>query len=321
MQKSILYIAPFFENNVLGESATAYVKALSTNYTVTCRAIGKKEKDNEIVSVLLKNKPCNNLIIHSTPDNFCFESKYNCIGITHIKTPLIQETNWMAKFSLMNHVFNDTSVDIPGIVNINPVFEKVEYIRKNSGNYRFLIMGEPASYEEIHTVVRAFCEEFRLEENVDLTIKVNNSVNVNDLRKAIMTWQSDIRKMNTPMYPAIHFNNSWMTRKKLLEFYTEFDCIVNTSLNNRWSRPIIDFGMVGGRCISLIDEPDLPTKHAYGISDNKDYPRGQSKTFPIDMVRRKLRENLNQKSSNYEELGYDLDSFTKIPKPLENVLI
>ena len=314
---SILYLAPFFEKSVYGESATAYVKALSKKHNVICRSFGKKEQSNDYIKQFFKNEPCVNLIIQGEPADFYYDSRYNCIGITHFKTPLIEETNFRNRFWIMDHVFHDTSIQIDGVTSIKPAFDKIEPKRKDRDIYRFLIVGEPTSYEEIFSVIKAYCEEFRIEENVDLTLKIPTKTNLNQFRDAIMQIQSDLKKMNTGMYAPIGFNSIWLPRKELLEFYTDYDCIINCSLHNSWSRPFIEFGMIGGRGISILDDPDLPTKMAYGMSDSKDYPRGRSITFPIETIRRLLRENFNKKESNYK----DLDSFLEIPESLEKALI
>ncbi len=315
----ILYIAPFFEKNIYAESATAYVRALSQKHEICCRAIGQTQVSNDFIKGMFRYKEANNLIIHSKPDDFCYDGNFNCIGITHLKSPLIGETNYQTKFGVMDHVFHDSSFVVEGLTNIRPVFEPIQLNKQKKDTYKFLVVGAPTAYEEVYSVIRAFSEEFRIEENVELTLKMSENVSPDDLQKAIMALQKDSRKMINGAYPPIYFFSQWMSRTELLELYGKHDCIINCNLNNRWSRPFVEFLMGGGRGISLLDDPDLGQKWSYGPSDNQDYPRGQSVTFKIDSIRKSLRANFNQYSCNAQELGIDLESFT--PSILESALV
>lgn len=301
---SILYIAPFFEKSCLGEAATAYVSLLSKHFDVTCRPIGKIDQQNPVIDEFLtfKGKP-DYLIIHSYPEDFCWKSGFKkVIGITHLKSPLIEETNFRNYFSIMDSVYHDGSFECNGLKNIRPYFNKQEYSeftpKKDSYPFKFLISGDLTCYEETLSVIRAYSEEFRMDENVELTIKIPQRIPIPEFGNSLKILQSDIRKYATTAYPAIAYINAWFNRKELLKFYNNFDCVINCSIHNQWSRPFIDCLFLGKRCISLIEESKTVEKHSYGPSENKNYPVGMARSFVSDDVRRLFREAFDRSSRN-----------------------
>jgi len=301
---SVIYIAPFFENNALGEASTAYAGLLSKYMDVTCRPIGGKETEKPNIVELMKNKGGNYLVIHSKPEDFCWKAGFKkVVGITHLKSPLIEETDFQQNFSLMDEVYHDSSFILPGTNNINPFCDKKEYQgfaqkteeKDKTKPYKFLIVGEPTCYEEIYMVIRAYCEEFRGEENVDLTLKTNPKFNVAQFSENIKILQSHIRKYNNPVYPQLSFNNVWHNRQDLLKFYDEFDCVLNCNLHNSWSKPFLDCLMLQKRGISLIDDTEIVEKQSYGPSEHKDYPVGTSRSFVTKNVKQILRDTFSGK--------------------------
>lgn len=300
---SILYIAPFFEKTCLGEAATAYVRLLAKHFEVTCRPIGKIEQKNPLINDLLVFKGADKVIIHGDPTDFCWKSGFkDMIGITHLKSPLIEETDFRNYFSIMDAVYHDSSFECKGLGNIRPVFDKKEYsefgIKVKDGRFRFLICGDLACHEEICSVIRAYSEEFRMDENVDLTVKIPQKITIPQFTEVLKIVQSDIRKYSSLAYPSISYVNAWFDRKDLLKFYNDFDCIINCSTSNEWSRPIIDCLFMGKRCISLIEESQTVEKHSYGPSENKNYPVGMTRSFVSNDVRRILREAFDGRSIN-----------------------
>lgn len=289
-----MYVAPFFEKGCLGEAATAYVKALSKHFNVTARPIGKIEQNNDAIVPFLKFNNADYLIIHGKPEDFCWKGGFKkVIGITHVKCPLIEETDFSKYFGIMDEVYHDSSFSLPSVNNIHPCFDTSDYVdikpKRVDRRFNFLIHGEPNCYEEIYSVIRAYTQEFRMEENVGLTIKLPQWFSINDFSNALRSLQSDTRKYNNPAYPLISYNNIWFSKKELLSFYHEFDCIINCSLYNKWSRPVIDCLNLGLRCISLLEESVMTTKKAYGPSEHKDYPVGESSSFMTKETGRVLR--------------------------------
>jgi hypothetical protein len=313
---TILYIAPFFERSAIAESALAYVKALSSEYGIVCRPIGQIQNKHNQIDNYLKNDKCDYLVIHSKPSDFGFFGQFKkCVGITHLKTNLIGETNYYKYFDIMDFVGHDSSFGVPEVGNIQPVFDTSEYEPKKNSNigYKFLIVGEPNCFEEIYQAINAYTEEFRLEENVDLTIKLPYYYNIAPFREIISNLISETRKHSNNFCPPIHFNNAWFPRKALLNYYNDFDCIINCSLYNRWSRPFIDCGFLQKRCISLLDGNDIKGKLSYGLSDSKEYPRGETKSFSTKEIQKMLRNAFNSQ----KEAVYDLSVFT-LPQALSN---
>lgn len=300
---SVLYLAPFFERNCLGEAATANVSLLAEHMDVTCRPIGRIEQENPIINNFSDYKGADYLIIHSRPEDFCWKAGFKkVIGITHLKNPLIDETNFKNYFSLPDEVYHDSSFDLPGIKQIRPFCDKKEYsaLKPKTGEnkYKFLIVGNPTCYEEIYSVIRAFCEEFRWEEDVDLTIKFPQHITIPQFGEVLKTLQNDIRKYTNLCYPQLFYNNTWLSRKALLECYNEFDCIINCSIYNEWSRPFLDCLFLNKRGILLLREADMSDKWAYGLSEYKDYPVGASKTFISASIKRLLRDAFSGKTQN-----------------------
>lgn len=299
---SITYIAPFFEKSAVSEAATYNVKALQEFTEVFCQPIGAKENNNEYIKPLIKGCKTDYLVIHSSPENFCWKSGYKkVIGITHLKNPLIEETNFSQYFSIVDEVYHDSSFGVDGVGQLRPFFDEAEYIlpkKEKSSNFKFLIVGNPTCYEEIYSTIRAFSQEFRQEECVDLTVKLKEGFNPNDFGNILRNLQSDTRKYNNFAYPQIGMTNFWMPKVDLLKFYNEFDCILNCSLYNQWSRPFIDCLFLGKRCISLIDESKRQVKMAFGPSEHKDYPVGTSWTLGIAEMRTLLRQAFNGQGLN-----------------------
>lgn len=311
-KESILYIAPFFERGVLKENSTYNVMGLSEDYDIVCRPIGAKNTDNPLISEMISkisNKKCDYLIIHSKPTDFCYHSGFKkCVGITHLKTNLIEDTNYRNYFGLMDSVYHDSSFVVDGLGNLEPFVNESEYKKsdkKNDGSFRFLIDGEPNVYEDIFKLVCAYIEEFRAEESVELSIRMPQHVNVNQFKEVLTPMIKGIRKGNNGVSANINFNNFWFEKTKLLEHYNEFDCIINCSLYNRWSRPVIDFGFLGKRSISLLDGLNISEAFAYGLSDNNDSPRGIHPSFSIRSIRTQLREAITK------DTIFDTSKFTK----------
>lgn len=314
----ILYIAPFFERNALGEAATAYVKALSKNHEITCRPIGNKEQENPVISALLNNKGADYLVIHSKPEDFCWKSGFKkIIGITHLKNPLIEDTNYQNYFNLVDFAYHDSSFEVKGLRQIKPYFNKEDYTeigpKKEKTPYKFLIVGNPTCYEDMFLAIRAYSDEFRCEEQVDLTIKPPTNLSVQKFAEILSSLQNDIRKYNSPMYPTINFNNHWMKRKELLEFYNGIDCIINCSVYNEWSRPFIDCLALKKRCISLIGETKVTEKRAFGPSEYKDYPVGVSNSFATNEIKRVMRAAFDGHSENKLKISdFQEDALTQL---------
>lgn len=318
---TILYVAPFFERSAIAESATNYIKALSKEYGIVCRPIGKIENENDYIKDFLKGSKCDYLIMHSHPSNFGFFGDFKkCIGITHLKTDLIQESNFLKYFNVMDEVFHDSSFRVDGVGNIEPCFDESEFSPKlkDKDTFRFLIVGEPNCYEEIFQTINAYTEEFRLEENVALTIKLPYYYNTMKFRDMVSSLISDTRKYSNNFCPPIDFGNTWLKRKDLLEYYSNFDCIINCSLYNKWSRPFIDCGFLGKRCISLLDGKNTTRKLSYGTSDSKEYPRGETKSFSTKEIQSMLREAFNQNGYDYDLSAF---TFTKTLSNFRKILI
>lgn len=300
---SILYIAPFLEKNIYREAATNNVQALSKVMPITCRAIGEKQVPNDIFKLHEKSQPSYDyLIVHGNPENFIWKSGFKkVIGITHIRSPLISETNFHNFFAIPDEVYHDSSFIIDGIKNIKPVFvppDKIEITENKNNVFKFLINGSPFAYEEVHGVIRAFYEEFRQEEMVELVVKGTESFDIKTFSENLEGLHISTRKYNNKAYCPVGFVNNWMTTSELFRFYTEFDCFLNCSLYNIWSRPIIEGLHLNKRCISLIEEVRPEQKMAYGFSEHKDYPVGVSPTLAVPEVRKVLRKAFDNKGVN-----------------------
>lgn len=292
---SILYIAPFFEKNALAESATYNVKALSGHMNITCRPIGDKLRSNPIVQNFSKHHgKYDYLIIHGEPHNFMWKSGFKkVIGITHLKSPLISETNYHNYFGIVDQCYHDSSFEVEGLTNIKPMIDELEYdekLCKTSKVFKFLIAGAPFAYEEMLSVTRAYHDEFRQEENVELILKTPEFYNPQTFMENLEGLHSTGRKYNNKAYPNVGLTNKWMEKEELLRFYADFDCILNCSLYNRWSRPVVDCLFLNKRCISLVDEVNGQNKMAFGPSEYKDYPVGVSPTLALPEIKQVLRK-------------------------------
>ncbi len=316
---SILYIAPFFERNALAESATYYVKALSKLTNVTCRPIGEKHRENNYIKgKMAGNDSYTHLFIHGNPNDFIWKGGFKkVVGITHLKNPLIQETDFSKYFSIVDEAYHDSSFQVDGLKNLTPYFDEYEYNfeqRNIKGNFRFLIVGSPTCYEEVFSTVRAFSEEFRCEENVELILKFPESFNGQEFGNIIKSLQNDTRKYNNQMYPPVGLFQNWLPKQDLLKFYNDFDCIINCSLYNRWSRPFVDCLFLNKRCISLIDESSKQTKMLYGPSEHTDYPVGKGHTFSMASTRDCLREAFTNRNIDNKLNKSDFSETTVLPQ-------
>jgi hypothetical protein len=324
MQK-ILYLAPFCERNVYAENSKYNVKALiKAGADVCIRPYGAKILDlGELEANLGSPEGCSHLIIHGPPDYFQYikGNFEKCIGITHLPSNKIEDTVYRNYFDIMDMVLVDSSesANHPKCINIRPAIDKNEYNfgpKVFNGQYDFVSVSNPSVRENIFNMVRAFCEEFRAEESVLLTIKIPLEFDAMFLIKFIEKIQSEIPKYNNPTFcPRVAVNNIWMSRKELLDFYNKMDCYININYENRWSRPTLDLIALNKRCISVVDDPFSGTvRSGYGKADFKDFSATKLKQFNIDWMRNQMRmafnerrdTNLNlQNSLNIEDFYYE----------------
>lgn len=294
----ILYIAPFYERSTNGENARNYLRCLNKrNVSVCIRPIGPKQDDYDLSSHINSLSGCDTLLIHGEPDNFLYDATFKkCIGITHLSSNLIDETNFNNYFELMDDVILTSSEPYKNCINIEPCFDVDEYKnakpKENDFIFKFLTTMNP-TLQEFGTLVKAYCDEFRNEESVLLTIRTSPEHELQQTIEVCKFLQKNMRRYNNPeFYPPIQVNTFWFKRDELLNFYNSHDCYINTSTGNQWSRPMIDCLFLGKRCISTIDET-ATLKFSHGVSNAKDYPYGYIKSSNPKNVGPKLREVYN----------------------------
>lgn len=317
---SVLYLAPFNDKNVYGEAARANINALQMEgIDVSWRDTGSipKKLKSESDSIISSHGQlgADYLIIHDRPENFVYSGYFKkCIGLTHLSSNLIEETNYRNYFGIMDSVILDSSQPYDGCINIEPCFDfeqhkKVVSEPKKIPSFDFLMVGVPSASEEMFAVIKAYIEEFRAEELVSITIKLNIGSNPHEIMNMIKATQTNIRKYNSnDCWPLINIDSVWHNRDELLKYYTKYDCFINCSNGNQWSRPLIDNMILGKRCINTI-EGVKTYKQLYGVSYDRDFPIGQVPDVKAENLRSVLRNAINSVIPSYDVERFSEHSF------------
>jgi len=292
--KNVLFVGPYNQNDGWGIAAREYIRALRlVDCNLTVRPVYLNQQDSYVVHTEFSALETNRLdhydvvIQNCLPHQFRHYGGVKNIGLAYFETSDISATPWPISINLMDEMwvcsnFEQTVLANSGVtiytrkipIPVDIHKYDIEYPRydlnKNKDDFKFYFIGEYIVRKNLESLLLAFHREFRLNECVNIVLKLNKSGVTG--QQLLQRLQENIYSMkaswgmysNHSMYKQESIITNYLAEDVIYGLHQTCDCFVTASSGEAFCLPAFD-AMMFGNCPIAVEKSSI-SEYIY---DNK----------------------------------------------------